>query len=293
MRSLGRLSLVIGLVPAIGIASGCDDGFSPPSYLDNLRVLALVADPPEIGPGETARLTPHLFVPDGEQVVAQSWSFCPFSLGAATGFSCAVEACQVSLEPGDDSSVQVNPLALTSSCASRLGQVGAALPDLRQIPTEIPEQLEVTVGYSVRTAGGFSREAVARIPFWTRMAPQRRNRLPVIQRIEVEGISVAEGEEAPAARPEEVRSIRVLVDPASMDRFIDEAGRERLEEPIISFYATAGRFEDDLGAGLDLSVPWRAEQLEPGQRVAELYVVVRDLRGGQAVAGPIAIPILR
>jgi hypothetical protein len=117
----------------------------------------------------------------------------------------------------------------------------------------------------------------------------------VIQRIEVEGVSVSvdDGGEAPGARPEEVRRIRVLVDPASMDSFIDEAGRERLEEPIISFFATAGRFEDDLGAGLDVSVSWRAEQLEPGQDVAGLYVVVRDLRGGQAVAGPIAIPILR
>lgn len=293
MLSRGRLLPVTGLVLAALITSGCDDGFTPPSYLDNLRVLALVSDPPEIGPGEATRLTPHLFVPEGEQVVAQSWTFCPFSLGAAAGFSCAVEACQVSLQPGQDGTVEVNPLALTSSCASKLGQTGAARSELPELSTELPEQLEVTVNYAARTADGFSREAVARIPFWTRAVPEPRNRLPVIQRIEVEGVSVDDGGEVPPAMPDEARSVRVLVDPASMDSFFDEAGRERLEEPIISFYTTAGRFEDDLGAGLDVSVSWRAEELEPGQHVAELYVVARDLRGGQAVAGPISIPILR
>ncbi len=36
-----------------------------------------------------------------------------------------------------------------------------------------------------------------------------------------------------------------------------------------------------------------AEAQEPGQTLAEVYVVARDLRGGQAVFGPIFVPLLR
>ncbi len=49
----------------------------------------------------------------------------------------------------------------------------------------------------------------------------------------------------------------------------------------------------DRAVGADVSVPWVASELEDGQTQAEIYVVVRDLRGGQAVAGPFIVPILR
>jgi hypothetical protein len=45
------------LLCAIAIA-GCRNNFDPASYLTGLRVIAVKAEPPELGPGETATLTP-------------------------------------------------------------------------------------------------------------------------------------------------------------------------------------------------------------------------------------------
>jgi hypothetical protein len=86
--------------------------------------------------------------------------------------------------------------------------------------------------------------------------------------------------------------LRVLVDPSSLDEYQDTAGRDRVEEPLVSFYASAGRFEYDRDIGTDLSVTWTAERLEEGQVEAQLFVVVRDLRGGQVAAGPMTVPLL-
>jgi hypothetical protein len=60
-----------------------------------------------------------------------------------------------------------------------------------------------------------------------------------------------------------------------------------------SYYATAGRLSADRATGVDTAVDLEAIDLEEGQTGADVYVVVRDLRGGQALAGPFTVPILR
>jgi hypothetical protein len=115
----------------------------------------------------------------------------------------------------------------------------------------------------------------------------------LIDSVEVAGRALWPGETADPVAEGGQAQVRVRIDPDSLDPFIDDAGRSRTEEAILSLYTTAGRFEFDRIAGEDATVTWRAEKLEPGQAQADIYVVARDLRGGQAVFGPVFVPLLR
>lgn len=270
--------------------AACGPEFEPPSLLDDLRVLALVADPLEVGPGETTTITPVVHVPAGVTLARPSWSFCPFSAGSSVGFACAVPACEVPLAPEADGSVSASPGQLALSCIDKLSAPGGAPA---QVPTELPEQVEVLFRYSVETAAGFQREAVARIPLWTGGPPESPNRPPVIAEVQIAGQPATAGQPSAPVDVDQELELRVRIDPASLDSFVDPSGRQRTEEAIVTFYATAGRFEDDKVAGTDQTVIWRAAELSAAQNKAEVYVVARDLRGGQAVLGPLVVPIQR
>ena len=280
---------------ALGAGAGCDDGFLPPSYLDGLRVLAIEASPSEVGPGEQTTLTPRIYLPQGDAPSETRWTFCPLTLGAASGFACAQQSCQVAVAPASDGSVTLNPGALATRCLGQLAQAGVQLPGVGAASSgATPQRVESVAKLSVTSRSGARRVAVARLGLWPGGVPQgARNTPPVIVRVELDGVIAVEGKAGASAAESEERNVRVQIDPSSVDSFTDAAGRQRTEETIISFFTTAGRFEYDREAGLDTTVRWRAEQLEPGQTEAQIYVVARDLRGGQAVSGPFVVPIKR
>jgi hypothetical protein len=67
------------------------------------------------------------------------------------------------------------------------------------------------------------------------------------------------------------------------------------ETMTVSFFTTAGRFEFDRQTGIDVSVDLEAIDLAPlpADAGAQVWVVARDLRGGQAVLGPFTVPFAR
>jgi hypothetical protein len=109
----------------------------------------------------------------------------------------------------------------------------------------------------------------------------------------VGGRAIAAGELADPVQEEQEVEVRVRIDPDSLDPYTDASGRTRTEEAIVSFFATAGRFEFDREDGTDVTVAWTAEKLRADETQADVYAVVRDLRGGVAVFGPVIVPILR
>lgn len=284
-RSLA-LAAILALTASL---AGCGMDFEPASSLTNLRVLAIQADPLEAGPGESIVLTPVVYLPADQTISEQSWTFCPFGLGAQAGYACAVPVCEQTFEPGPGGSLTSEPVELGLACAARFA--GQELPD--GIPAQLPEKIEMTYTYRVTASDGTQREAIARIPVYPAGAPAQRNQPPVITRVEIGGQPASPGELlAPIAEQGEIQ-VRVLIDPASLDTYQDESGRDRTEEAIVSYFATAGRFDFDRSFGTDVEVTWKAKELLDGQTQADIYVVVRDLRGGQAVAGPFPVPILR
>jgi len=278
-------ALTILLLPLL---AACGDDFLPASYLADLRVLAVEATPLEVGPGEPVTLRPVLHLPAGEQLTLQRWTFCPFSLGSSAGFRCALPACETTLTVAADGSVTAQPSVLAGACAAKLGAgAGPGAPTLE----ELPESTETVFSGTYRSSAGTARETVMRLPLYLTGPPAGRNRPPAITRVTLGGQALQAGTPFRAVQPDEELELGVEVDPASLDAFVDEAGRQRTEEALISFFTTAGRFEYDREAGTSVTNTFKAEKLEAGQTEALIYVVARDLRGGQTVAGPFTVPI--
>jgi hypothetical protein len=279
------------LVPVLALsASACDDSFLPPSYLHDLRVLAVVSTPLEAGPGESVTLRPSLYLPPGETLASSRWSFCPYQLGSEAGNRCVDPRCESELPIEADGSIRSEPISLAVACALTLGLTAPSTG------TSVPsEPIEAVFRGEYRSSSGLSREAVMRLPLHLLTPPAARNRPPAIASVRLGGeeLPIAGGRLSRAARAGDELELEVAVEPGSMDRYLDATGRERTEEPVISFFTTAGRLEHDRLAGLTATTIWRAAELEPGQDRAALFLVVRDLRGGQTVAGPFELSIAR
>ena len=296
MRSPDRRSL---LPLAALLLGGCAAEFTPASVVEDLRVLAMVAEPPELrlsaaaGGNEllTLRVTavaPPL-TPGGPPVTPDPadvrWTFCPFSVGASSGYACAIPACETVLVPdATGSSVSFTPLDRLWAC---LASVGGSLPGAPS-GTGPPAQVEVLVRY-VATLGGLRREAVQRIPVWTRAPPatQERNLNPIISGLSV-GAGCTGGSSgcAVASVP-----LAVTIDPASFQPY-PAGDRTVLETVVVSFFTTAGRFTYDRGqatsGAAQTGTTLEAKELGAA-REAWVWAVARDLRGGEAVAGPVKV----
>ena len=285
-----RLHALLRLAAPIFLsAAACSTDFLPASYLHDLRVLAVVAAPLEAGQGDTVTLVPAVYVPPGAAFVEHRWTFCPLTAGSGTGYACAVPQCDTSLAPAADGSVSANPYDLALQCAAMFGTGGT-------VPPEVPDVVQATfryeIAYDVAPGDRQTRVAVQTIPLWTRGPPVDPNVPPAVVAVEIGGLpaasaaQLAEGGRVP---------VRVRMDPASVQTYVDAAGRTVQETMTVSFFTTAGRFEFDRQTGIDVSVDLEAIDLAPlpADAEAQVWVVARDLRGGQAIEGPFTVPFAR
>lgn len=283
------------------LAAACSDDFTPRSVLADLRVLAVEGSPLEVGPGQSVTLTPKRLAPPGASITGERWTFCPFSVGATVGFACAVPSCEVPLAEGvasgepDGILATADPGALTERCLGELAAQGALPPDA---PAELPRKVDTIFRYTVSASDGSTREAVQLVPFYPGGAPSPPNRPPRIGEIDIGGAAVQSGSVVlpdvaiPPLAPGAQLEVRVALDPSSVETYVDDTGVTLQETLVVSFFTTAGRFDFDRANGPDARVKLKHE--ETGDAVeAQLWVVATDLRGGETVAGPFSIPILR
>jgi hypothetical protein len=281
-------------------ATACSNDFRPRSVLADLRVLAIEASPLEVGPGESVTLVPRRLAPAGATITEERWFFCPFSIGASVGYACAVPECEVELTdaagtPSGDRDVGVavsaDPSARAEECLALLTAGGASLP--ANVPSSLPQKVDLVFRYLARASDGESREAVELVPFYPGGAPSPRNRPPAIASVEIGGQQVVDGGTGPTLAPGAQLEVRVELDPASADTYVDDAGRTLTETPVVSFFTTAGRLDFDRANGPDARVALKYEEIGAADVEAEIWAVATDLRGGQTVAGPFRIPIGR
>lgn len=281
--------------------AACAPDFTPRSVLEDLRVLAVLSDPLEVGPGEPVTLQSATFAPPGV-TVEERWSFCPFSAGSSAGYACAVPQCEERCTAANPAcavaggKVTANPTLLAQGCLAKLG-AGGLPPGL---PSQIPAGLEVLFRLESLGSDGSRRETVQRLPAYPGGVPATRNLPPVIQQMTVGGLAAAPGATtAPLARGAKVE-ICAQLSADSVQRYQDALGRTIPETLVISFYTTAGRFDFDRANGPVGCVELEAKDLPSGPVTAGVWAVARDLRGGAAVTGfdpatgaltPIAIPI--
>lgn len=289
MRALRVLPLLL--------AAGCGAEFTPRSVLFDLRVLAIDADPLEVGPDDSVTLDAYRYVPPGQEILTETWTFCPFSVGSSVGYACAIPQCEKGLtatgapaDPHAAPRLTASPGALVRECLALLS--GSAAP-----PPEVPEKVEVLFRYEVETAaapGGTepagSRQAVLRLPLYPAGAPADRNVAPVISSVTIGGLAVPPPDGTnPLLRPGADLDVRVVLAPESAQTY-DEGGRMLTEQLVVSFYTTAGRFDYDWANGPDAAVKLRHDETG-GAAGARVWVVARDLRGGQTVGGPYQVTI--
>jgi hypothetical protein len=284
------------------LLAGCAPDFTPRSVVEDLRVLAIVADPPDVllpasltGPTETVTLRATAVAPPataGAPPVTPApadvrWSFCPFSIGASSGYACAVPACETSLVPEPDGSVRVDPVRLGITCLAALP--GGALPGAPS-GSGLPAGFEVLVRY-VATVGQVQREAVQRIPVKA-ADTTARNLNPILADPTFTGCTATAG-----SCPLTDVAIAVEVDPSSFQSYPSgAAGRTSEETIVVSFFTTAGRFKYETGQATSGSprtdTVLEAKELN-GARQALVWLVARDLRGGEAVKGPFTVDFSR
>jgi hypothetical protein len=271
-------TLLVLLGAAVAL-SACSTQFDPVSYVPDLRVLAIVADPPELALEQEVTLTPVVHVPPSMSATL-AWSFCPYSLGPSAAYVCAVPECEVPVPMDANGAVHADPTALALGCWSK---IGSSLARSAGLPATPPDRFEVLFRLNLHASDGSeTREAVARIEQWTKTTTTPFNRNPAISSI---------ASSATTAVPGQAVRFDVHVDPTSLDTYTDPSGVVRTESPVVSFFATAGRFDQTHTDGLDSTEVWTATQLAPTDTQATIWIVVRDERGGVAVSGPHFISI--
>ncbi|MGC3999189.1 MAG: hypothetical protein QM767_17825 [Anaeromyxobacter sp.] len=275
------------------LTSGCAADFVPGSVLSDLRVLALAPEAPTAAPGETITVTPTVFAPAGDALTGARWTFCPLTSGSTSGYACVSPLCDFDLTPpaGTDPAapVSADPSALALQCLELLGGTLDGSPSL-------PEQVETVFRYEVTSALHPSpRLAVARVPLYTGTPPADRNTAPAITGVTVGGAPATPGAVVATAAPGDAVPIEVAIDPASYQTYQDASGRTITEAVIVEFYTSAGRFPDgeDKDDAQVSSTQLELRELAAEDLEAQLWVVARDLRGGQAVAGPFRVTIQR
>ncbi|MCM2334704.1 MAG: hypothetical protein NDI82_12250, partial [Anaeromyxobacteraceae bacterium] len=208
LPSPGAAATLLALALA---AAGCSETFTPPSVVEDRRILTLVADPPALdGTDPSAATTVRAVeaqpispppLPAGTDALVRRWTFCPFTLGAAAGYACAVPACEVPLAADAAGAVTVRPVEEAEACLAALG--ANAPPDL---VGGLPPAVEVLLRYrlvAVATAAPGAgevvlREAVQRVPVWILPPPAPPNALPAFA---AAAVTIGSGLDAVVAQP--------------------------------------------------------------------------------------------
>lgn len=307
-RPLARVGGALAVLTAVAFGAGCNEPFAPFNELDKLRVLAVQAEPPALGPGEVAQLEALVFEPDGDPI-SYRWSWCPFSTGSLTGYECLVDEDQVremidevapgfgALFPGFELGTAPTaslvypgtPELLAQFCAMT---TAAEIPAFADLPA-CDEQLTFTIRLEV-TAGGESVTAVKELPVYFDAA-RADNENPTIGEV----TASREGEPAIPLLPDEPSALvagrryrlDVTVPAAAAQTFVppaddaDPTPAPEREYLFMSWFVTGGDTENTRTTFIDDEISlaelgrnsWRTPD---DAASARLYLVLQDERGG-------------
>ncbi len=269
---------------------------SPTWLVDRTRVLAVVAEPPEIAPGERATFQALLATPGAEAPedggLSKLWLACPVD-DEGNGFGCIVDFESLDLE-------NATPQELAD-----LGFIGFepglppsyfAPPDLLDELTEeerlegryvnvqvtaLPDELlTATTGAAPELDFNEVEVAYKRLVVSEALTP---NHNPSILTFTVDRTLVA-ADTVVEVDAEQSYDLGVLLPDGSREAYLfvnsDGVEEQRVEEPYVAWYATGGEMLEEVTLYPYLEATWVAPA-EPGAE-GTWYAVLRDRRGGQA-----------
>jgi hypothetical protein len=280
------------LCALVATVAGCRPDFDPASYIGKLRLLAVVATPPNPGNGETSTLAAHYFDPMGQKV-AISWDVCLLPPTPSTGainpdcIASDMGVPRMPLPPGDTTTVTMPTFASVPAALAQLG-----LPDGSN-GVYLPVRLSLTAGDRQLTA-------LYRLRWHADIDANPPNNNPVLDGIFQVPVADAGMDQQlridDAATPApvvEVRAhdkiyLRATIQDGSSERYtvydsFPPTGPPRTvyEKVKVSWYATAGSFSNDATGPEKPDTTWTLDKHLPSSgTLVHLWTVAQDERGG-------------
>ena len=245
------LGLGLGLAPM-----ACEPTFDNAHVVDELRVLAVQAEPPEVGVGDAVHLEVLAASPNGGPVRVHLWQ-----CAARGGMRQGCEDFDDTIDLGEGGGAA--DLVIQEGWRERLDRAGG-----------LPVQQVITI--VARREDEVSR-AIKRIVVSDEPTP---NRNPVLEALLLED---EESEARPfVVGPGGAVHLHPVVGEGSVEPYdkirLDGAREPTTETLFLSYYYGCGRVANLRSGGPDdLGATWRAPD-EPGR--CSLYAILRDDRGG-------------
>lgn len=240
-----------------------------------MRVIALTTATPEVRPGARVHVDAIVVDPQGPRDVAVRWRLCRESgVGDPRGCAASPEGLDLGEGPRADLPVLSGPdgvyLVFAAACVGGTPTLDATIAHFRCVGGAPAE--EVFRRVTVRTDGALNRPpAVAR---WVLRQGAREVVLP-----DLPGGWVA----LPACAARGCAAWSVEVTPT--EDAAESAGDGSMETLGVSFFVSAGATERPRDVALPGEVRALTTRWTLGEGSGELWVVLRDQRGGETVRG--------
>ena len=279
------------LLPMTGCVIGSEKwprprDLTPMWLVDKTRILAVRADPPEIAPGETATFEALVPQPDVDEDWPRIWFACPPEDPGGIGFGCVLDFGDttatgteipegfIGFEPGLSPSYMAEPTALDDLDESARAEGQHVLVQVAAMPPEVLESTDADLDFN-EVEMGYKRLVVSEA--------STPNRNPEIFDFVVERLSIPEGSLVHLTAGQ-TYEIGVIIAENSIEtyEYLNSEGvvEERVEEPYVSWYSTAGDVLEPYTLYPYPESTWIAPDT-PGT-TGVWYAVVRDRRGGMA-----------
>lgn len=292
------MSKLFRIAPLVGVLAACSDlGFEEFEEVTKLRTLAIQVVPPEVGPGEVARIS-SLTVEPGGAPIEYAWELCLFTEGPDSYYACAQD---------EELGVAGVPLGTTETVELPYDVVAAAI-DLRAICealgqldlpafVELPDctdGLELTIRMTATADGA---EHISTFPitllFADTAAETARNRIPVAQGLLVDDALVPAEVPTPVTVPADGQlRLQLLLNTDEAETYLTGPGNEveEREQLSVRWFSTHGRFRrgqtffaEGIAPGTELQHNilnlGRGTTAEIGEEIG-IWMVIRDTRGG-------------
>ena len=273
LHALGPLLLVA----AGQIVAACGDDFSKSSEVEDLRVLGIRADPPEIEIplGENFGVSSvNALVVGGEGEVTYTWTLCVAPGLLQLGVACLDESAIFELGHDETTTVLVPPLddVLNS-------------PELDELFIDLSAGFDISIGLQVSDESGKVIDAVKGLSL---TASTTLNLNPTLDGLtwhleddEGEPTEVPRGSEPLEVDMDSKVELTAMLAADAIETYEGLQGEDQ-ESMLVSWFAEAGEFDQERSSDVNPDNGYSPPELDEGEeeREVRMWLVLRDGRGG-------------
>jgi hypothetical protein len=275
---INRVLTVLGLSLGVTSTEGCTDDFDPPSLVNKLRVLAVMADTPFAQPGQQVNLQALAYDPE-QRALSWGWGSCE-AIASTDAVDCLRQSSFAALQVGSETT---HTLQIPQTTASYVGVVVVACPGT--IQTGSTDDIPIACIDQSGRALPIEQFELGLKRIFVRDSALNQN--PQLQAVSwnaadwgAQLVPMAECERGGSGTCTKFAKHEISVDAAgASEDSVDLAGLPIREQSVVQFYATGGEFDDDVRLASDAKTKWHAKKEDAGKRV-RFWFVVRDDRGG-------------